>query len=182
MRCPDCNKFVPFDEPEVEVVSAEVQDTNLDLEVRIVLKCADCGSELKDADIQETIDINDHHTCKAEKTHDVECTECSGSGEVDSDDGTSEEKVECKECGGAGSVDEDVEVDDEFTMENEPDAEGFDRYQDKDRNGKAIKSARYMKHFYGATLSSTCKCGRCGEEFSFTTTLEEQASGFNELV
>lgn len=182
MRCPNCSKFVPFDEPEVEVQSAEVQDTNLDLSVRVVLKCADCGEELKDAELSDTIDLHDHHDCKASPTTEVACTECDGSGEVDSDDGTSDEKVECKECSGAGTVEEDVEVDDEFTMDNEPDASGFDRYEDKDRNGKPIKSARYMKHFYGANLSATCKCGRCGEEFSFETTLEEQASGFNELV
>jgi hypothetical protein len=149
MRCPDCSKFVPFDEPEVEVQSAEVQDTNLDLEVRVVLKCADCGCELKDADLSDSIDLTQHHECKKDRTD---------------------------ENG------DEIIVDDEFTMDNEPDAEGFDRYQDKDRHGKPIKSMRYMKHYYGATLNCTCKCGRCDEEFSFTTTLEEQASGFNELT
>jgi hypothetical protein len=57
MRCPDCNKFVSFDEPEVEVESEEVERVNdsavsVTAEVHVTLKCADCGTELKETTIQ----------------------------------------------------------------------------------------------------------------------------------
>jgi hypothetical protein len=57
MRCPDCSKFVSFDEPKVEVESEEVERVNdsavsVTAEVHVTLKCADCGSELKETSIQ----------------------------------------------------------------------------------------------------------------------------------
>jgi len=50
MRCPDCNKFVSFDEQEPEVESIEInEDGGVAASVRIVNACADCGTELKEA-------------------------------------------------------------------------------------------------------------------------------------
>jgi len=49
MRCPDCNKFVPYDdstEPEVDLdveIGGAVTGT-----ARIVLTCGECGTELKE--------------------------------------------------------------------------------------------------------------------------------------
>jgi ribosomal protein L44E len=49
MRCPDCNKFASFDtEQEPEVDSTVSDDGQINLEVRIVNTCADCGTELKE--------------------------------------------------------------------------------------------------------------------------------------
>lgn len=57
MRCPDCNKFVPNGDPEVEVQSgedftAEIVDKMLVIkcgaEVRVMIPCGECGTELKD--------------------------------------------------------------------------------------------------------------------------------------
>lgn len=49
------------------------------------------------------------------------------------------------------------------------------------KTGKQIK-ARYAKTYYGAsvTVSITCTC--CGENFEYQEDVEEQASGFQEMV
>lgn len=61
MRCPDCNKFVPFDadvdaEPELECdeTAGEVTGT-----VRIVNACQECGAELKEATFDVDVDFPD---------------------------------------------------------------------------------------------------------------------------
>jgi hypothetical protein len=48
MRCPDCNKFASYDEPEVEENSI---DDATSIEVTVGLNCADCGGRLKEAQI-----------------------------------------------------------------------------------------------------------------------------------
>lgn len=60
MRCPDCNKFASFDtevDPEGDVeISAEGMLTG---EVRRVLTCADCSTELKEAYLSFDQNLND---------------------------------------------------------------------------------------------------------------------------
>lgn len=41
----------------------------------------------------------------------------------------------------------------------------FDELQNKDRHGKPIKNARYMKHLYGAEVEFKVTC-KCGETFT----------------
>jgi hypothetical protein len=48
-RCPDCNKFVPNGEPEVEIQNEEVVDEMITIEVRVMIPCEECGTELKEA-------------------------------------------------------------------------------------------------------------------------------------
>lgn len=147
MRCPDCSKFVSFDEPEPELNSVELDGSTLRASVRVVLKCADCGNELKDAEIEAEKEIE--HDCKNEA-----------------------EKARREKAG-----EELFEV----TDDGEP--AGNDRFQDKDRHGRPIKRARYMRHYYGFDLETTVKCLCCGEEdIAVATEGEESASGFNELV
>lgn len=59
MRCPDCNKFVAFDtDTDPEVNSQDVDaDGVVEVEVRIVNTCAECGTELKEATLNVTIDL-----------------------------------------------------------------------------------------------------------------------------
>lgn len=65
MRCPDCNKFVPYDDPhEVETENElELDNHEITGSLRLVLKCAECGTELKDAsvDISQSVEIDDKH-------------------------------------------------------------------------------------------------------------------------
>jgi hypothetical protein len=53
MRCPDCNKFVSFEERDPEVQSLEVdEDGNVRAEIRLVNACSECGTELKEANFE----------------------------------------------------------------------------------------------------------------------------------
>ena len=139
MRCSDCNKFVSFNEPEVEVTDETIAGNVVSGRVRIVLQCAECGQELKDAELDFEMEI-DH-----------ECSKC----------GKDEEPT--------------------FTMDT-VNASPNERFQDKDRHGKPIKLARYRKHYYGADLDCKVTCEKCDEEIEVTSSVEEQARGFNELV
>lgn len=65
MRCPDCSKFVSFNEPEAEVTGEEVRivavgpkcSVNISAEVRVYLSCGDCGTELKETNISVDEDM-----------------------------------------------------------------------------------------------------------------------------
>lgn len=60
MRCPDCNKFVSFEEVDPEVNDLEVnEDGYVTCNVRIVNACAECGNELKEA----VFDIEQENAC-----------------------------------------------------------------------------------------------------------------------
>lgn len=54
MRCPDCNKFVGLELQDPEINEEDFDETTGDItaEYRIVRVCADCGTELKEATIQ----------------------------------------------------------------------------------------------------------------------------------
>ena len=67
MRCPDCNKFVAFEEVEPEVNSIEVNDKKVSVETRIVNCCADCSTELTDAEIKMEHDFSEDADAHEEK-------------------------------------------------------------------------------------------------------------------
>ena len=73
MRCPDCNKFVAYDEaePEIDDDSPEVGDGNISFNVRIVNNCADCGTELKEASFDPEVSF-DEEIIKAHTGNDHE--------------------------------------------------------------------------------------------------------------
>ena len=73
MRCPDCNKFVSFDEPEIEGDEPSVVGTTVSGTVRIVLKCAECGNELKEANPDYEVEI-EHNCDKCKKNKEPEFT------------------------------------------------------------------------------------------------------------
>lgn len=68
MRCPDCERFVSFDtevEPETDL---EMFDDTVQVSVRRVLACADCGTELKETqlELEMTLEsIIDDCTCQS---------------------------------------------------------------------------------------------------------------------
>jgi len=60
MRCPDCNKFVGFDEGQVDEIEAVIDENGVVcVSGRIVLPCAECGTELKELQVEEYHDVND---------------------------------------------------------------------------------------------------------------------------
>jgi len=86
MRCPNCNKFVSYDEPEVEIDESAISEGDEEnkftatASVRIVLKCADCGEELKEAN--EDVEIEFEHECKEKDFYfgELELNEITGEG------------------------------------------------------------------------------------------------------
>lgn len=69
MRCPDCNKFVAYEEeePEIDDENPEFGPTDTGVSFNVVIKntCADCGTELKEAsfdpEVQFESDILEAH-------------------------------------------------------------------------------------------------------------------------
>lgn len=153
MRCPDCNKFVSYDEPEVECDGVDINGDSVSVSVRVALNCAECGTTLKEATIEGECMIE--HICKP-----VE--ERIGETFLPQSELTFKEDEE------------------QFEIEDEGIGEGTDRLETKDRNGKLIKNYRYMKKYYGFSISPEIRCRKCGEFFSVTIEGEEQASCFDE--
>ena len=156
MRCPDCNKFVPFDEPTAERESEEIGldlngnklAVNVSASVRLVLPCGECGTELKETNFE------------LEASADHECAQ------IPKDEGKARQVLDDSDVG-EGDWD---------------DPETGDYMQTKDRNGKSIKDPRYMKHFYTVTQAVTVKCPFCQEEISLEMQDEIQGSGMDEMV
>lgn len=66
MRCPDCNKFVSYDDSaEPEVNDLNFNDGTVTGNVRVVLNCGDCGTELKEAafDFETKVEVPADHRC-----------------------------------------------------------------------------------------------------------------------
>jgi hypothetical protein len=63
-RCPDCAKWVSVEQPEPEV-DIDIQGDDISGTVRIVLECANCGTELKQTEFDVAVDISEHlkHKC-----------------------------------------------------------------------------------------------------------------------
>lgn len=59
MRCPDCNKFVPFDSESDPEIDLDISDRVVTGSVRITNNCEDCGQELKEATFDVDEDFND---------------------------------------------------------------------------------------------------------------------------
>jgi len=74
----------------------------------------------------------------------------------------------------------DEEPGEHDTLEVDADGERTERTEDKDRNGKPIESSRYMKRFYGASVTVTVEC-KCGEKFEGTWSADVQASSMDSL-
>lgn len=124
----------------------------------------------------------DGETVRASVTVQLNCQECGDTLKDAEIEAETEIEHECKP---EAERDPEWKPDfkeggDQYEVENDGEPEGTNRMETKDRNGKPIKSSRYMKSFYGFTLESEIKCRKCGEVFSVTLEGEEQASGFNE--
>lgn len=138
MRCPDCNKFASYDEPQCEVNHVEVDDGSVRVSVTVQLNCAECGNTLKDAEIEAESEIT--HDCpkKDAKVEDEDQFELVNDGDAEGTNRletkdrhgkpikssrymktfygfTIEPEVKCRKCGEQFSV----------TIEGEEQASGF---------------------------------------------------------
>jgi len=140
--CPDCAKFVSLDLGEPEVDSLEIDnDGNITGDVRLVLNCANCSTELKEANLSfdEIPDnLSKHLDAHQEKEESVT---------LEIDEGESR-------------------MDDYFSP-------------GVDKKGKRIPM-RFRKHYYTAEIGAVVTCS-CGEKIDVEISVEEQASGFDDL-
>jgi hypothetical protein len=83
MRCPGCNKFVSYDEPQCEVQSVEVDGNILRASVTVQLNCQDCGGTLKDAEIEAEAEIE--HECAEDAEKNKEWKDGDNEFEVEND-------------------------------------------------------------------------------------------------
>ena len=83
MKCPDCNKFASYDEPEVEVNNSDIADGNVTVEGTMTLRSACCNSDLKQWDFTMEGEV-EHDTSKGEHEMEVECDDATGGDYYDS--------------------------------------------------------------------------------------------------
>lgn len=58
MRCPECNKFTPQEVQEPEVDSLEIDESgHVSAQARLVIACAECSTELKEATFDLDADV-----------------------------------------------------------------------------------------------------------------------------
>jgi hypothetical protein len=202
--CSECNKFCSIEVGDPEVELPEVDGNQLTGTVTVTLQSACCNADLVEEAYQELeyeVDLDTvHDTCTAEPE---DCQECQGTGDVEEEcgqcggsgiwdggdhetgeddttcpecDGTGKLKVVCEHCDGEGKEpwtdeDERYEVED---YSGEPLVDSVTT----DRKGKAIRNPRYQATLYGAEVSLTVKCNRCGESFDVTESVTERASSY----
>jgi hypothetical protein len=179
MRCPECSKFVAYDDgtdPEVDSVEVD-EDGNVSGNVRIVLTCAECSTELKEAtfdiegSISETFKLA--HTGDEDGNHELE-VEDNGDFTLESrQESTTQPKgyhvfVGTKDACSAEVTNKKGEL----APCNKP----------ADHRVHKLVSIpfRYRRMFYGFSGSVTVKCS-CGEEETIDLHDEVQASGMDEV-
>lgn len=157
MRCPDCCKMVSYDEAEPEDAEVNVNGTDVSVSVRITNNCADCGTELKEANFELEGDFS----------------EAAGAHECTFDEVEGEAKREPVEKD-AREYEAEVESTERTSRSG---------YFDK-KTGKFVNAGgRYAKTFYGVSVEVKITCSECNGDVT-TLTLEDdvQASGMDELV
>jgi hypothetical protein len=102
MRCPDCNLMVSVETEEHEVDTIEVTDSGVYVNVRLVKNCAECGTELEEAYVEETIELDkvcEHDALEVEENG-IESTDTGGGRYAKRFYGADVHyKVTCSECG-----------------------------------------------------------------------------------
>lgn len=154
-RCPECNKFVSYDEIEAELGSDSFREGHLCIGVRLMLPCCECGEELKEAYL--------------ELEADVVCPNCNSTGVYHQND--LGEKVPIINDIVDGQNNYISSHDTEFFEEGEEileyydsdESEHFERFGDIKPNGKVVNIRK--KHYYGAEVCSHFHCKICGHNF-----------------
>lgn len=86
MKCPDCNKFASYDEPEAEINSSEISDGEVSVEGTVTLRSACCNYDLKEWNFTLTlsVDTKHKHPKGSVRELEVECDEVNASDYYDS--------------------------------------------------------------------------------------------------
>lgn len=146
MRCPDCNKFVAYDdsnEPEADDVDID-RDGHVSGSIRVYLTCAECGTDLKEANFDLDVDMSEvvaTHRKTVTEDRDEKLADAIAKAEA-LDTNVDVEKIKTDFEAAHESCELEIAVDTELTSRTE---------------GKG----RGLKTFYGyhAVLSVKCSCG-----------------------
>jgi hypothetical protein len=60
MRCADCNKFVPWGDPNTDNVNVDIDGSELTLSGELMLTCGECGADIAAAAMDDSADVGDH--------------------------------------------------------------------------------------------------------------------------
>ena len=185
MRCPDCGKFVGFDEGNVDEVEADIDEESgvVQIEGRVVLPCAECGTELKELSVSEEIETAD----------DFEKSVLDAVKEAVGDKLGSEVTQEWVDAN--CKVTYSIDAEPEFHERTQTTVKVAIKKKGKvvGHKEKPIKSSRYMKTYKGVTVSGTVTRTihasvpghpgiEIGDDTDFEHTIEESASSFDELT
>lgn len=195
-RCYSCNKFVTKEMNEPEIEGEQIDDDgNITADVRLVLVCSDCGTELAESTQQVEIDGAEFHKCEPQKCVECngegvqECNTCNGATTVTSPDDDFDYVV-CPACGGSGTMDcehcegSGEEPDPPYSSRyeiNDSEAESYDDYGGTDRKGRPITNPRFQTHYFGANVTFDVTCNVCGESFKAEGQVQEAVSAFDDL-
>ncbi len=188
MRCPSCEKFVSYDDGKVDEVEVDLDEETGTVTItgRVVLPCAECGDELKELNVDETVETED----KFKQTPIESVRSCVPAEFV---------KVVTEAW---------MKKNTKTTYEwegGDPEPEFHERTQTTvkvpiKKKGKVvgyktkpIKSSRYMKTYKGVSVEGTLvrvtvfadpvfPGSKARDPIDFTHTVEEQASAFDELT
>lgn len=67
MRCPDCNKFVPFDDPVIQSDDVTLDGSTIVVNLTLTRACANCGSDLQEMSVEGSVEVE--HTCSGDPTY-----------------------------------------------------------------------------------------------------------------
>jgi hypothetical protein len=178
MRCPDCNKFVSFTDPEVEIHNVSTTEGSISVSGRVYLACVECGTELKERSFDLDADLI--HECASICTCGHEEPD-HHSDEVDED---GEPITSCRigSCSCEEYDEENREPDFSNVGESDVDSEVDDSYEPQfDKRGKPVK-ARYQRHYFTIKLYGEAECTACEERVAFSMEEKFSASDMDELV
>ncbi len=185
MRCPDCNKFVAFDDGNVDEVEVELdEDTGtVGISGRVVLPCAECGTELKELGVDDSIEAGDDFEPSVPDAVRAAVPE---SFRATATDEWVEKNAKVRYEWEGGDADK------EFS-ERQQSTYVVRKGKDKGKTKPLKGPSRFRKTYKGVTVTGTVKRtitftvpGSPGTEIDDTHdvehTVEEQASGFDELT
>lgn len=185
MRCPDCAKFVGYDDGSVDEVEADIDADTGEVTIggRVVLPCAECGTDLKELTVDDAADA-----AALFGTTPVDVVNAN----LPTRDGF-ELVGDWVERHTVATYEVDGDFDKEFHERTQATVSRPIKKGGKVVGHKTvpIKSSRYMKTYKGVTVTGTVKrTVRCPlpeddpvvveETEEFEHTVEEQASAFDE--
>lgn len=188
-RCPDCERFVslePSDEGEF-TIDPEVDEVgNITAEFRLVVTCAECGGEMKEASVEIYIDPTEEIEAHLTEHTQIEIREAKGTARrdflcarsieegTDLDEETEKALEECMDM---------AELDVETALAQILEVECTSVSISTRYSGDSKTRMRFRKKFYVVELEFHVTCSVCTdwEGCTVTATEEVQASHLEDL-